>query len=93
MNQAKTHLAELKALFHSTGQLNITLEEYQAKLNELLKSTEHLPKDTKEAILKETREVINKGILFTQKQLESTENAFSENKSRNAANLNYAKFF
>ncbi|MBC1376905.1 hypothetical protein [Listeria innocua] len=93
MNQAKTHLAELKTMFHSTGQLNVTLEEYQAKLNELLKSTEYLPKDTKEAILKETREVINKGILFTQKQLESTENAFSENKSRNAANLNYAKFF
>lgn len=38
MNQAKTHLAELKALFHSTGQLNVSLEEYQAKLNELLKA-------------------------------------------------------
>ncbi|MBC1251252.1 hypothetical protein ACYRFF_04870 [Listeria welshimeri] len=93
MNQTKTLLAELKTMFHSTGQLNVSLEAYQAKLNELLKSTEHLPKETKERILKETREMINKGILFTQKQLESTENAFSENKSRNAANLNYAKFF
>ncbi|MBC1446972.1 hypothetical protein HB805_10415 [Listeria welshimeri] len=93
MNQTKTPLAELKTMFHSTGQLNVSLEAYQAKLNELLKSTEHLPKETKEPILKETREMINKGILFTQKQLESTENAFSENKSRNAANLNYAKFF
>ncbi|MBF2654959.1 hypothetical protein IBB73_04080 [Listeria seeligeri] len=93
MNPAKTHLAELKAMFHTTGQLTVSLQEYQTKLKELLKSVETMPNDQKEAFYQETKAVINKGLLFTETQLERTENAFTENKSRQAANRNYAKFF